>query len=129
MAGSRAQRVRVGVAVLTIAESGILVTAGWIAWSFRYLMVGPGSPQAADRTRFAVAIFVAAVVNVAILITFLRNSRRWKPIFVAVQTADALATAVMGFLISWSWWLVTIVAIAVIALLYLARNAMRPVER
>jgi hypothetical protein len=76
MVSSRVQRVRVGVAALTIAQSGILVTAGWIAWSFRYLMVGPGSPQAPDRTRFAVAIFVAAVVNVAILITFLRNSRR-----------------------------------------------------
>ena len=111
-----------GVLVLGLAQFLVWLAAGSIVWSFRNLMVGPGSSGAANNTRFAVAIFGAAVVNGFALLIFLRQSRGWGwLILLAVQIGDLVFSLAAGFYISTWWWVITGLGGLTIALLCLGR--------
>jgi membrane protein insertase Oxa1/YidC/SpoIIIJ len=109
--------------VLTVIQSLVWVAAGWIAWSFRALMVGPGSPEETERTLFAIATFVAATVNAAALMVFLRKLSGWSwSLLTAVLVADVVVTLPLGIGISSWWWLITVIATVALVLLYPLRT-------
>ena len=115
---------RFGIIGLVIAQCIVWLVAGSIVWSFRDLMVGSGSPQAAHDTQFALAIFVGAAVNLVALVPFLiRSGGLSVVLLLAVQAADLVVTLIEGVLVSPWWWLITVAAGLTLALMYVFRRA------
>ena len=100
---TRPQLLRLGIVVLAVVQCLVWLVAGSIVWSFRDLMVGTGSPDAADNARFAIAIFAGAAINGIALVPFLLRPRRWF-LLIAVQIADLVVTLAESLLISEWWW-------------------------
>ena len=124
---TRPQLLRLGIVVLVVVQCLDWLVAGSIVWSFRDLMVGTGSPEAADNARFAIAIFAGAAINGIALVPFLLRQRGWGWfLLIAVQIADVVVTLADSLLISEWWWLITIVAGLTIGFLYLFRRASAP---
>lgn len=116
----------VGIIGLALAQCGVWFLAVGIAWSFRYLMVGPGSPVAASRTRFAIALSVGLGINVIALLLFLFRRHGWGRLFlVAVQAANVLFSLVLIAAISFDWLdilLFTLPATATLTMLFALRS-------
>ncbi len=117
----------VATALLLGLQCAIWLGAGWLGWSLRDLMVGPGSPQSEASARAAVAIFGVAAANGLVLVLFLvrRNGWAWW-IVVAMQLLDlAVATSAAIFVNQW-WWLFSGVAAATLVLLSVNRPTAKP---
>lgn len=121
---TRAQLLRLGIVALVVVQCLVWVVAVSIVWSFRDLMVGTGSHEAADNARFAIAIFAGAAINGIALVPFLLQQRGWGwVLLIAVQIADVVVTVAEALLISEWWWLITVLAGLTIGFLYLFRRA------
>lgn len=81
------RRVRRAIIVLALVEVGLWLFAGWFGWELRYLMVGPGSPEAINRERLAVATWAGAAVDLLALIPFWSGARWGWSILFLVQIA------------------------------------------
>jgi hypothetical protein len=112
------------VSATVAAQIVIWLVAGSITWTFRDLMVGTGSKEAADNTRFAIAIFGGAGVNGAAFLAFLFRQRGWGwLLLMAAQIADVAIALAGGALISPWWWLISLVGAVAALLLFLLRRA------
>ena len=119
---------RLGIIVLVIVQCLVWLVAASVAWSFRDLMVGAGSPEAANNARFAIAYVGGAAINGIALVPFLLRRRGWGwLLLMAVQITDVVVTMAEGLLISGWWWLITVVAGLTIAFLYLFRRTAEPI--
>lgn len=129
MTGQRLLWLGRGIVALVVLECLVWLVAGSIAWSFRDLIVGPTSPEAASRARFAIAIFGGAAINGLALLPFLLRPRGWGWfLLVAVQIGDVLGSLAWVRFISHDWWLTTGVGGLTVALLCLFRYlSQRPV--
>jgi hypothetical protein len=115
------------VSATVAAQIVIWLVAGSITWTYRDLMVGTGSKEAADNTRFAIAIFVGAGVNGAAFLAFLFRQRGWGwLLLMAVQIADVAIALAGGALINPWWWLMSLVGAVAVLLLFLLRRAPAP---
>jgi hypothetical protein len=102
---------RVGIVALAAVQVGIWLVAGSIAWSFRDLMVGSGSPQAASNASFAIVIFGVAAINAIALVPFLARSHGWGWfVLTAVQLGDIALCLAWASPDSVWWWLIIGVA-------------------
>jgi hypothetical protein len=117
--------VRVAIVVLALVQISIWVFAGWVSWDFRYLMIGPGSPEVINRERFAIGLFIAAFINLIALVSFLWRVRLGWLFLTLVQIADAMVSLALVVTVSTDWWLVTTPA-AITTLLLLAWRRMQP---
>ncbi|HEV2415135.1 MAG TPA: hypothetical protein VGX27_10015 [Candidatus Dormibacteraeota bacterium] len=118
-------RIRVAVVLLALVQIAIWVLAAAIEWSFRYLMVGPGSPAAINRERFAVALFFAAAINLTVLVPFLSHMLWGWLILTLVQITDTAVSVVLLVTVSTDWWLVATLAAITTALLFTWRRIQR----
>jgi hypothetical protein len=120
MRGHRAGRI--GIVALVVAEIVVCLVAGSIVWSFRDLMVGAGSPQAASNAGFAIAIFCAAAINAIALLPFIARPYGWGWfVLIALQVGDVTVSLAWAFLISAWWWLLVGIAGLTIGLLFAFR--------
>ncbi len=114
----------VGTALLLGLQCAIWLVAGWLGWSLRDLMVGPGSPQSDVRARFAVAIFAGATANALVLGLFLVRQNGWAWwIVLAMQILDLAVATAAAILVNQWWWLISGVAAATLLLLFVNRGA------
>jgi hypothetical protein len=113
------RRVRRAIILLALVEVGLWLFAGWFGWELRYLMVGPGSPEAINRERLAVAIWAGAAVDLLALIPFWSGARWGWSILFLVQIAGIAASLVLLLTVSTDWWLFALLA-AIIATLLVA---------
>lgn len=117
-----------GIAVLVIAQTLVWWFAGSVTWSFRGLLT-PDPSRIARGTFIAVASFIAAAANVAVLLAFLaRPGRRFTLLLAVIQTVDALAALALTPAIDTAWILIAALAVATLALLYLAERRLRPAQ-
>jgi len=109
-----------GVVGLVTAEVLVWIAAGSIWWSFQGLLRGgPGSEAAIEDARFALAMFVGAAANAAVLLLFLvRRRRRFSIALGALQAVDIVVAVALALLID-EWWFV-IAALAAPALALIA---------
>jgi hypothetical protein len=117
--------VRVAIVLLAFVQISIWVFAGWISWDFRYLMIGPGSPEVINRERFAIGLFIAAAINLVALVSFLLRVRLGWLFLTLVQIADAIVSLALLVTMSWDWWLITTPA-AITTVLLFAWRRMQP---
>jgi len=117
--------IRVAIVLLALVQISIWVFAGWISWDFRYLMIGPGSPEVINRERFAIGLFIAAAINLIALVPFLLSVRSGWLFLKLVQIADAIVSLALLVTVSTDWWLVTTPA-AITTLLLVAWRRMQP---
>jgi hypothetical protein len=117
----------VGIVVLVLAQTLVWLFAGSVWWTFRGGIVWPG--QEPDPTRIArdsfvaIAFYIAAAINVAVLLAFLaRPGRRFTLLLAVIQTIDALAAVAFTLVIDKAWILITALAVPTLALLYLAER-------
>jgi hypothetical protein len=114
--------IRVAIVLLALLQIGIWVVAGWISWDFRYLMIGPRSPEVINRERFAIALFIAAAINLIALVAFLLRLRWGWSLLTLVQIADAIVSLTLLVIVSTDWWLVTAPAAITTLLLFAWRR-------
>jgi hypothetical protein len=114
-----------GIVALIVGQVLVWLFAGWIWWSFRGGLVWPGqepSPSRVARDSYvAMAFFVVAAINVAALMAFLARPRM-RSIFLltAIQAIGGLAAIAFTLMIDRTWILITALAVAALALLYMA---------
>lgn len=112
-----------GIGAVVVIQILIWWWAGSLVWSFRDVVVGVGSPEAAAGARFALAVFAGAGINAIALLAFLFRQRGWGwAVLFAVQWVDLAVTLAWGALISPWWWLISAAAACAIALLFLLRK-------
>jgi hypothetical protein len=117
--------VRVAIVLLALVQISVWVFAGWISWDFRYLMIGPGSPEVINRERFAIGLVIAAAINLIALVSFLLRVRLGWLFLTLVQIADAIVSLALLVTMSSDWWLVTTLA-AITTVLLFAWRRIRP---
>ena len=111
--------IRFAIILLVLVQTGLWAFAGSIEWSFRDLLVGPGSSETVANAHFATALFVGAAINLIALVPFLSGVRWGWLVLTLVQVVDAFIAAAAALLVSADWWLVTFVA-GITALLLIA---------
>lgn len=114
------------IAAVTVASAECLVwlVAGAISWATRYWFVGPDSPVALDRTRFAMVVFAALGANVLALLVFVLSRSGWSWWSLAtIQVGDFLSATVEGVSLDVWWFLISGLSALAIVLLYLERRS------
>ena len=114
-----------GIVVVGLAEC-----LGWffvfgLGWSLRFLFVGPESPEAADRTRWALVILALAALNSIALLAFLIRRRGWGRILLTgVQIGDLAFASIALVVVEAHWSLFAAAAILMLILLLLYRRSL-----
>ena len=123
---TRRQWLLAGIIGLALAQCAVWFFAAGIAWSFRDLMVRPGSAAAASRTRFAIALSIGLGVNLIALVVFLFRRQGWgRLLLVAVQAANVVFSLWLMAAIGFDWldaFLFTVPAAATLAMLFAFRS-------
>lgn len=108
---------------------GLVECIGWffvasILWSFRFLLVGPWSPEAADRTHWALLVFAGTAFNCIALIAFLIRWRGWGWLVLSgVQIADLIFSLTATVVVEAHWGLFSAGAALMLILLFLFRRS------
>lgn len=78
---------------MVVIQCLVWLVAASIVWSFRDLMVGAGSPEAANDSRDAISALAGGTINGVALVLFLLRQRGlgWF-LLIAVQCVDVVAT-------------------------------------
>jgi len=118
---------RLGIGAFVMAQALVWFFAGSIWWSFRGGLVWPGQEPSPSRiardTYLAIAFFVVAAINVAVLPPFLaRPGRRSIILVTAIQAMGALGALALTLVIDTAWILITALAVPTLAMLYIAHR-------